>query len=337
MSTRTSPRPWSATRALAVATFAIMMALGLRSPASAQAYPVKPIHIIVPFAAGGITDVIGRALGQRLAEAWGQQVVIENRPGGGIGQVGTESVARSAPDGYTLLVTADATFVTSPHTYSKLPYDPINDFVPVTGLGISPQALVVHPSLPVRTLAELVDSARKRPGELNYGTFGIGSSGHLNIILLEGMTGTKFTPVHYRGAAPAITDLIGGHIQMMIVSIGLVAQPWQSGALNVLGFGSTARIAQYPAVPTLAESGLPGYEAGSWYGLAAPKGMPPEIVAKLNAQTQRIFDDPAFRDKFLTPNFIFPIVGSQEAFAERIRRESEKWGKVIRDANVRVE
>ena len=185
------------------------MALGLRSPASAQAYPVKPIHIIVPFAAGGITDVIGRALGQRLAEAWGQQVVIENKPGGGIGQVGTESVARSAPDGYTLLVTADATFVTSPHTYSKLPYDPINDFVPVTGLGISPQALVVHPSLPVRTLGDLVDYARKRPGELNYGTFGIGSSGHLNIILLEGMTGTKFTPVHYRGAAPAITDLIG--------------------------------------------------------------------------------------------------------------------------------
>ena len=151
------------------------------------------------------------------------------------------------------------------------------------------------------------------------------------------MTGTKFTPVHYRGAAPAITDLIGGHIQMMIVSIGLVAQSWQSGALNVLGFGSTARIAQYPAVPTLAESGLPGYEAGSWYGLAAPKGTPPEIVGKLNAQAQRIFDDPTFRDKFLTPNFIFPIVSSPDAFAERIRRESEKWGKVIRDANVRVE
>src|SRR4051812_19582524 len=337
MSTRTSPRPWSATRAVTVTTFAIMMALGLRSPASAQAYPVKPIHIIVPFAAGGITDVIARALGQRLAEAWGQQVVIENRPGGGTGQVGTEYVARSAPDGYTLLVTADATFVTSPHTYSKLPYDPITDFVPITGLGVSPQALVVHPSLPVRTLGELVDYARKRPGELNYGTFGIGSSGHLNIILLEGMTGTKFTPVHYRGAAPAITDLIGGHIQMMIVSIGLVAQPWQAGALKVLGFGSTSRIAQYPEVPTLAESGLPGYEAGSWYGLAAPKGTPPEIVAKLNAETQRIFNDPAFRDKFLAPNFIFSIVSSPEAFAERIRRESEKWGKVIRDANVRVE
>ena len=207
----------------------------------------------------------------------------------------------------------------------------------ITGLGISPQALVVHPSLPVRTLGDLVDFARKRPGELNYGTFGIGSSGHLNIILLEGMTGNKFTPVHYRGAAPAITDLIGGHIQMMIVSIGLVAQPWQAGALKVLGFGSTRRMAQYPDVPTLAESGLPGYEAGSWYGLAAPKGTPAEVVAKLNAQTQRIFDDPGFREKFLAPNFIFSITSSPEAFAERIRIESAKWGKLIRDANLKAE
>jgi tripartite-type tricarboxylate transporter receptor subunit TctC len=320
---------------------AALLAIALGFPpcvtASAQSYPAKPIRIVVPFAAGGITDVLARALAQRLAEDWGQQVVVENKPGGGTGQVGTEYVAKSAPDGYTLLVTADATFVTAPHVYGKLPYDPVNDFAPVTGLGISPQALVVHPSLPVRTLGELVEFAKKRPGELNYGTFGIGSSGHLNIILMEGMTGTKFTPVHYRGAAPAITDLVGGHIQMMIVSIGLVAQPWQAGALKVLGFGSTARIAQYPEVPTLAESGLPGYEAGSWYGLTAPKGTPPEIVAKLNAQVQRIFNDPAFRDKFLAPNFIFSIVSSPQVFAERIRLESAKWEKVIRAANVRVE
>lgn len=338
MSARTTERArWSARRIARATVVAIGLFGASCAAASAQPYPGKPIHVVVPFAPGGITDVIARALGQRLAEAWGQQVVIENRPGGGTGQVGTEYVARSAPDGYTLLVTADATFVTSPHTYSKLPYDPINDFVPITGLGISPQALVVHPSLPVRTLGELVDFARTRPGELNYGTFGIGSSGHLNIILMEGMTGTKFTPVHYRGAAPAITDLIGGHIQMMIVSIGLVAQPWQAGALRVLGFGSTARIEQYPDVPTLAESGLPGYEAGSWYGLAAPKGTPPEIVARLNAQTQQIFNDPAFRDKFLAPNFIFSIVSSPDAFAERIRLESAKWGRVIRAANVKVE
>jgi tripartite-type tricarboxylate transporter receptor subunit TctC len=316
---------------------ALGLALASCTAAAAQSYPSKPIHIVVPFAPGGITDVIGRALAQRLTEAWGQQVVVENKPGGGTGQVGTEYVAKSAPDGSTLLVTADATFVTAPHTYSKLPYDALNDFVPITALGISPQALIVHPSLPVRTVSELVALAKTKPGEINYGTFGIGSSGHLNIILIEGMTGTKFTPVHYRGAAPGITDVIGGHIQMMIVSIGLITQPWQAGSLKVLGFGSTSRLPQYPDVPTLAESGLPGYEAGSWYGLAAPKGTPPEVVAKLNAETQRIFNDPAFREKFLSPSFIFPITSSPEDFAARIRRESAKWGKVIKDAGVKVE
>jgi tripartite-type tricarboxylate transporter receptor subunit TctC len=290
----------------------------------------------VPFAAGGITDVIGRALGQRLAEAWGQQVVIENKPGGGTGQVGTEYVARSAPDGYTLLVTADATFVTAPHTYAKLPYDAINDFVPITALGISPQALVVHPSLPVRTLGELVAFAKQRPGELNYGTFGIGSSGHLNIMLMQGLTGTKFTAVHYKGAAPALTDLIGGHIQMMIVSIGLITQAWQSGDLKVLGFGSTARIAQYPDVPTIAET-LRGFEAASWYGLAAPAGTPRAIVETLSAETQRIFAEPEFRERFLAPNMIFSIASSPESFAARIRADDAKWAKVIRDANVKVE
>ena len=323
-------------RTAMAATSIIGAAFAWCPAASAQPYPSRPIHIIVPFAAGGITDVIGRALGQRLAEAFGQQVVVENKPGGGAGQVGTEYVAKSAPDGYTLLVTADATFVTAPHVYGKLPYDALNDFVPITALGISPQALVVHPSLPARTVGELVELAKSKPGAINYGTFGIGSSGHLNIILIEGMTGTKFTPVHYRGAAPGITDLIGGHIQMMIVSIGLVRQAWQAGQLKVLGFGSTARIPQYPDVPTLAESGLPGYEAGSWYGLAAPKGTPREIATKLNAETQRIFNDPAFREKFLAPSFIFSVVSSPEEFAERIRTESAKWGKVIKDANVKV-
>jgi tripartite-type tricarboxylate transporter receptor subunit TctC len=335
--TRARRDPWRTARTGRATFLALGLAFGLCTVASAQSYPSKPIHIVVPFAPGGITDVIGRALGQRLSETWGQQVVVENKPGGGTGQVGTDFVAKSAPDGYTLLVTADATFVTAPHTYSKLPYDAVNDFVPITGLGISPQALIVHPSLPVRTVSDLVELAKKKPGEINYGTFGIGSSGHLNIILIEGMTGTKFTPVHYRGAAPAITDVIGGHIQMIIVSIGLITQPWQAGSLKVLGFGSTTRLAQYPDVPTLAESGLSGYEAGSWYGLAAPKGTPPEIVAKLNAETQRIFNDPAFREKFLAPSFIFSIVSSPGEFAERIRRESAKWGKVIKDANVKVE
>jgi len=328
-------RPQAASGAVGLA-LACALVLATTAAASAQPYPSKPIHLVVPFAAGGITDVIARALGQRLTEAWGQQAVIENRSGG-TGQVGAEYVARSAPDGYTLLVSADTTFVIAQHIYSKLPYDPIADFVPVTGLGISPQALAVNPGVPAKRLGDLIALAKQKPGELNYGTFGIGSSGHLNIILLESLTGTKFNPVHYRGAAPAITDLIAGHIQVMIVSIGLVAQPWKAGQLEVLGFGSTRRLPQYPDVPTLQESGLPGYEAGSWYGLAAPKGTPRDIVAKLNAETRRIFDDPVFQEKFLAPSFIFSIVSSPEQFAERIRTESAKWGKLIEDANVKAE
>src|SRR4051812_28354412 len=255
----------------------------LAGPATAQSYPSKPIHIVVPFAAGGGTDILARAVGQRLGEAFGQQVVIDNKPGAG-GNSGTDLVAKSAPDGYTLLVTADASFVMNPHLYAKLPYDAANDFIPITGLGISPQALAVNPQVPAKTLKELVELGKGKPNTLNYGTFGPGTSGHLNIIVLENMTGAKFAPVHYRGAAPAINDLLGGHIQMIIVSVGLVAQHWQSGKLNVIGFGSTARLPQYPDVPTLAEAGLAGYEAGSWYGLAAPKGTPKEIVDRLSVE-----------------------------------------------------
>src|SRR5215475_11844423 len=263
--------------------------------AAAQAYPAKPIHIIVPFAPGGITDVIARALGQRLSEAWKQQVVVENRPTGA-GIVGVDAVAKAASDGHTLLVAADANFVTAPHTYSKLPYDAFKDFAPISGLGISPQALIVHPSVPANSFGELIELGRKKPAELNYGTFGIGTSGHLNIVLMESMTGAKFTPVHYRGATPALTDTIAGHIQMMIVSIGLVAQPWQAGQLKVLGFGSTTRIERFPNVPTLAEGGLPGYEVGSWYGLFPLAGRPRAIVEKINGETQRIFTGPGFLD-----------------------------------------
>jgi tripartite-type tricarboxylate transporter receptor subunit TctC len=325
----------SAIRIVLLAVAGFVLGVPGADPAAAQTYPTKPIHIVVPFAPGGITDILARALGQRLTEAWGQQVVIENKPGAN-SQIGAEVVAKAAPDGYTLLVSADTTFSMNPHLYAKLGYDP-KDFAPISGLGISPQALVVHPSLPVRTVRDLVELAKAKPGAINYGTFGPGSSGHLNIELLQNMTGAKFTPVHYRGAAPALTDVIAGHIQMLIVSIGLVAQPWQAGQLKVLGFGSTTRLAQFPDVPTIAESGLPCYEAGSWYALAAPKGTPRDIVGKLNAETQRIFNDAQFREKILAPSFIYSIASSPEVFAERIRLETVKWGKIIREANVKVE
>jgi len=306
------------------------------APSAAQTYPSKPVRIIVPTSPGGITDTLARALAQRLTESFGQTVIVENRPAGA-GQIGMDFVAKSAPDGYTLMVNSDAAFVVNPHLYSKLPYDSIADFIPISGLGISPQALVLHPSVPANTLGELIAYAKTRPGALNYGTFGIGTSGHLNIIHLESETGTKFIPVHYRGAAPAITDLLGGHIQMMIVAIGLLRQNIEAGKLKAIAIGSRQRLPQYPDLPTLSESGLPNFEAGSWYGLAAPKDTPREIVDKLSTETQKIFADPAFREKFLDPAVTFSIASPPEQFAERMRADLAKWGKVIKDANLKVE
>jgi tripartite-type tricarboxylate transporter receptor subunit TctC len=315
---------------------AVVAVLGIAAaPSFAQSYPTKPIRVVVPTSPGGITDTLARALAQRLTESFGQQVIVENKPAGA-GHLGMDFVAKAAPDGYTLLVAADASFVVNQHLYSKLSYDPIIDFVPVSGLGISPQALVVHPSVPANTFSELVAYAKTKPGELNYGTFGIGTSGHLNIIHLENETGTKFTPVHYRGAAPAITDLLGGHIQMMIVAIGLLRQNIEAGKLKALGIGAATRLPQYPDLPAIAES-VPGFLAGSWYGLAAPKATPHEIVDMLSAETQKAFGDPAFRDKYLAPAVTFSIASSPAQFAARIGADSAKWGKVIKAAGIKVE
>jgi tripartite-type tricarboxylate transporter receptor subunit TctC len=305
-------------------------------PSAAQSYPTKPVRIVVPYAAGGITDIVARLLGQRLAERWGQQVIIDNRPGANA-QLGTEVVLRAPPDGYTLLVSADTTFVMSPHLNPNLKYDPISDFEPISGLGYSPQALVVHPSVAAKTVGELVAHGKAHPGEVNYGTFGIGSSGHLNIELLRMMTGARFTPVHYRGAAPAIADLIGGHIQLMIVSVGLVAEMAQNGQLRLLAIGSDNRLPQFPDTPTLAESGLTGFERGSWYGLVAPKGTPADILAQISRDTQAIFGDETFQRQSLARSYIYSIAGEPAAFADMMRRESAKWKTVIDATGVKAE
>jgi tripartite-type tricarboxylate transporter receptor subunit TctC len=321
-------------RTLEIVVF-LALAIFAQSPALSQNYPVKPVRIISPYSPGGLGDLVPRAVAVGLTESLGQQVIVENRPAGA-GHIGMDFVAKAAPDGHTLVVAADASFVVNPHLYSKLSYDPINDFVAVSGLGISPQALLLHPSVPPNTLSELVAYAKARPGELNYGTFGVGTSGHLNIIAIESETGAKFAPVHYRGAAPALTDLLGGHIQMMIVAIGLVQQNLQAGKLKALGIGSSARLPQYPDLPAIAES-LPGFLAGSWYGLAAPAGTPRDIVDRLSAETQKIFSDLEFRDKFLAPAVTFSIASPPDQFAARIRADFAKWGKVIKDAGVKVE
>ena len=299
------------------------------------AYPDRPVRIIVPFAAGGITDILARALAQQLTDRWEQPVIVENRPGGN-SQIGAEYVMHAPPDGTTLMVSADATFVMAPHLYREKKYT-LDDFAPITGLGVSPQALVVHPSVPVNSVADLIAYGRKQPGALNYGTFGIGSSGHLNVEMIQMMTQAQFTPVHYGGATPAINDLMGGHIQFMTVSIGLVAQPWKAGLLKVLAIGSKERLKEFPDTPTMTESGLQGFETGSWYGLVAPKGTPPDVIAKINNDVVAAFNDTAFQQKVLAPSFIYSIVSDPKDFADMMRRESEKWKKVIDAANIKLD
>ena len=303
-------------------------------PAHTQAYPTKPVTIVVTLAAGGAADVIARAVAQRLTEEWGQPVVVENK-GGANNQVGTAAVARSAPDGYTLLLTPEHTFTVNPYLYRKLSYDPAKDFIPVTGLVSISQALVVHPSLAMQNVPDLIAAARDKPGGINYGSLGVGSGPHLSMELLQSMSGTKLNAVQYKGAAPALTDVIAGHIPMMFVSTGLIVQPWKAGQLRPLGVGSRERLAQFPELPTVAET-LPGFTALVWFGLFAPAGTPRDIVVKINNAVQRMLADRDFHDRFLAPNLYEPMSGSPEQFAEQIRLDAERWQKVIRDAKLAI-
>jgi tripartite-type tricarboxylate transporter receptor subunit TctC len=299
-------------------------------------YPTKPIRFIVSNAPGGVTDTMARSIGQRLTETWGQQVVVENKPGANT-QIAAEFVARSAPDGYTLLLTPEVTFVINPSLYKKLSYDPVKDFVPVSGLVSVNHALVVHPSLPVGSVGELIALAKSKPGEINYATLGPGSAAHLNMEMFMSATATKLTAVHYRGSTPALTDVTAGHVPVMFVNIGSVAGQWQAGKLKVLAIASAQRLAQFPDLATVAESGVPGYAAGSWFGLFAPGGTPRAVVEKLNAEVQRTLGETQFRDKVLIPNALTPIVSTPDQYAEQIAADAQKWARVIRDAGLKVE
>jgi tripartite-type tricarboxylate transporter receptor subunit TctC len=321
---------WPALILLAVAAGA--------SAAQAQSYPSRPITLTVTAAAGGVTDVVARALGQRLSEAWGQQVVIENK-GGAAHVVGAQSVAKAAPDGHSLLVAEAGTFTINPTLYGKgkLPYDEDKDFAPITGLVRINQALLGHPSLPTNSASELIALAKQKPGELTYGTAGIGSAPHMNMVLIESMAGVKLVPVHYRGAAPALTDVIAGHVNLMSVSVSLALPPFRSGQIKIFGIGSSKRLAPAADIPTVAESGLPGYEAVTWFGLFATAGTPREVVMKINAETQKILADPDFREKFLAPQMFEPMGNTPEEFADYIKAQTRKWAKVIREQKLSID
>jgi tripartite-type tricarboxylate transporter receptor subunit TctC len=304
--------------------------------AQATSYPSKPVTIIVPAAPGGVTDALGRTLAQRFTEAWGQQVIVENKPGAN-NQIAAEYVTKAAPDGYALLIGPEVTFVVNPSLYAKLPYDPVKGFTPIVGLVTINHALIVNPALPVQNVKDLIALAKQKPGEINYGTFGVGSSGHLNMELFQALSGAKFQAVHYKGATPALTDVMAGHIQMMFISVGSAVPQWKADKVKLIAVGASKRMALLPEVPTVAESGLPGYEAVSWFGLFGPAGMPADVVAKINAEVRKVFADPEIKKSFLERQYFESIAGTSEQLSHYIKADEPKWRKVIHDAKVKGE
>ena len=321
-----------------LATMVWLLCLLGAAESRAQSFPSKSVTIYVTAAAGGVTDVVARAIGQRLSELWGQNVVIENK-GGAAHILGAQAVAKAVPDGHTLLVAEAGTFVLNPSLYpkDKLGYDVEKDLAPITGLVRINQALVASNELPVSNVRELIALARQKPGEITYGTAGVGSAPHVNIVKLENMAHVKLQPIHYRGAAPALNDIMAGHINLMSVSLSLVVQPFNERKLKVLAVGSAKRVPQLPDAPTVSESGVPGYEAGTWFGLATTGGTSREIVTKINAEVQKILSDPAFRDRFMAPQMFEPMASSPEQFSDTIKSQTRSWAKVMREQKFAIE
>ena len=304
--------------------------------ASAQTYPTKTVTMIVTASAGGVTDVVARAIAQRLSEKWGQQVVIENK--GGAGHIlAAAQVANAAPDGHTLLVAEAGTYVINPNVYpkDKLSYDVEKDLIQITGLVRIHHSVIASPSLPVNSFGELVALAKTKPGTLTYGTAGVGSGPHLNMVRLENDAGVKLVAVHYRGATPALTDVIGGHTNMMLISVGSALGPADARNVKLLAIGSPQRLARLPDLPAASES-VPGYTAGTWFGLSATAKTPRDIVMKINADVRQVIAEPAIQEQFVTKQLYEPMTSSPEEFAQFIKTETQKWAKVIREQNLQI-
>lgn len=303
--------------------------------ATAQQYPSKPIRLIVPFTPAGTTDVLARMVGQKLAEAVGMQVVIDNRPGAA-GSIGAGIAAKAEPDGYTLLMGHIGTLAVNPSLYEKLPYDPIRDFAPITLVAMVPSMLVVNPSLPVKSVKELIAFAKSRPGQLNYGSTGAGGTPYLAVEYFKLMAGLNIMEVRYKGAAPLTTDLIAGEIALTITGIPALLPHVKTGRLRALAVSSAKRCAAVPELPTISEAGLPGYDATSWYGVLAPAGTAPEIIAKLNAGIIKGIKQPDVA-KHLAAEGAETVGGTPEEFSAFIKDETARWAKVLKATGAKAQ
>ena len=312
----------------------VAAALGLASLAAfaADPYPTKPVHIIVPFAAGGVADLLPRIVGQKLSEKWGQPVVVENKPGAS-GNIGMEMGVRAAPDGYTLVLAPTGNLTVNPYLFPKLPFDTHRDLTPITVLAASPNVLVVHPSVPAKTFKDLVEYAKANPGKLNFASPGEGSGAHLAGELLNIEAGIKATHIPYKGIAPAVNDLLGGNVQMMFAGISTVIAHVKSGKLVALAIASPQRSSQLPDVPTVAESGIAGFDVTSWYGLVVRSGTPGDVVRILHRDIVENLSQPDVRARLADLGLV-PIGNRPEEFALMIQAESRKWSDIVRKANI---
>ena len=313
-------------------------ALCLAGAGHAQNYPTKTVTIVVTAAAGGVTDVVARAIGQKLNEAWGQQIIIENR-GGGAHIIGASAVANAAPDGHTLMVAEAGTFVINPALYSrdKIPFDPDKAFAPITGLVRIHHAMITTPSFPANSVADVIAMAKAKPNSVTYGTAGVGSGPHVNIARLQNVAGIQMVPVHYRGATPSLNDVMGGHTNMMLISVSSALPNFRAGQVKMIGIGSPQRLPDVADVPTIAESGnLPGFIAGTWFGMATTGGTPAAVVKKIHAEVVKIVNEPAFRERFLAKQLYEPMTSSTLEFEAYIKSELQNWAKVIKEQNLAI-
>ncbi len=307
----------------------------LATRTAAQSYPSKPIRYVVPFAAGaGVLDIMARIVSQHLGTSLGQQVVVDNRPGAG-GNVGAEIAAKAAPDGYTMLM-GNTALVVSPYLFAKLPFDPLTDFVPVTQVNSAPLLLVVHPALPVKSVAELVAYAKARPGKLNYGSGGIGTTPFLATELFKSLAGIDVVHVPYKGGAPALADLVAGQLSFMIENVPGTLPFVKDGKLRALAITSRQRLALVPEVPTMIEAGVAGYEMIGWNGIFLPKGTPAEIVMRLNADLVKVLGTAEMKEQ-LGKLGAEPVGGTPQQFATFVGAEARRWGKIIKDLGIKPE